>query len=174
MCSEVNAVQSFDRELFLRLDFMGNWQASFFPIRAPPNFTFPSRTETVLLLVAQTKGNGELRVPGGDWEVDRPKIYAKLRLCLIDKCHRNRSTACQSEIFPWITKDSDKSEVGTLKSVTCHQGSSRNQFDSCVCSVQVCGLTGVWNFNVGNIPRAQVLFKGTGRPWRRRPHLRCT
>ena len=33
--------------------------------------------------------------------------------------------------------------------------------DSCVCSVQVCGFDGVWNFRFEEIPQTQVFFKGT-------------
>ena len=76
--------------------------------RVEPEFDIPSRTETVSLLVARTEGKSEPPVPWETGRVDGRRIHFQLRLCGINKCHRNRSTVSQRETFPWITKDSGK------------------------------------------------------------------
>ena len=81
--------------------------------------TFPSCTETVSLLVARTEGNGELPVPGGDWEVDGRQLFVKVRLCLIDKCHRNQ---CTVKVIPFHGL---RRALTRSKGVAGHQGSSR-------------------------------------------------
>ena len=135
-----------------------------FFFESSPSLTFPSRTETVSLLVARTEGKSEPPVPWKTGRVDGRRIHFQLPLCGIGKCHQNQSTASQRETLPWITKDSGKRQE-LWKQWPSLQGSSRNiLFDSCVCSVQlqVRGLAGVWNFRFGDIPQAQgFFFKGT-------------
>ena len=86
------------------------------------------------------------------------------------------ATSFQSKTFPRIHKW--RMTVGKGRNFESssrgHQGSSRNlPFDSYVCSVQVCGLAGVWNFRFGDIPQAQVFFsRAPNIPWRGRSHLR--
>ena len=71
-------------------------------------------------------------------------------------CHGLRRTVAKGRNF-----------VSSGRASKFHQ----ETFRSCVCSVQVCGLAGVWNFRFGDIPQAKVFFKGPKQAWRGRPHF---
>ena len=178
-CSEMNVVRSFDRSFFSvqtsrvagRLPFF--WVEPEFDIsKSHRNGVAPGGTNRREKWTASSLGDRK-----GRWS---PNTLPATRLTVRDRqvpgSHRNRSTACQSETLPWITmwrrtvakgRNFERSGRGL-------QGSSRNiPFDSCVCSVQVCGLAGVWNFRFGDFPQAQVFFpRAPSRTWRGRPHLR--
>ena len=86
------------------------------------------------------------------------------------------ATSCQSETFHGLRMTVAKGR-NFESSSHGHQGSSRNiPFESCVCSVQVCWLAGVWNFRFGDIPHGSssgfFFSRAPSRPWRGRPHLR--
>ena len=75
----------------------------------------------------------------GSMAAEHTSSYTSLWDRQVPGSHRSRSTACQSETLPWITKEGGKGR-NFESSGRGLEGSSRNiPFNSCVCSVQVCG-----------------------------------
>ena len=107
-CSMRNECSPFLRPKVFSLFRLQGWLVGFLFFESSPSLTFPSRTETVSLLVARTEGKSEPPVPWKTGRVDGRRLHFQLRLCGIDKCRRNRSTASLRETLLWSTKDSGK------------------------------------------------------------------
>ena len=103
----MNVVRSFDRSFFFSVQTSRvAGRLPFF--RVEPEFDISKSDRNMSLLVARTEGKSEPPVPWETGRVDGRRIHFQLRLCGIDKCHRNRSTESQRETLQWITKDSGK------------------------------------------------------------------
>ena len=118
------------------------------------------------LLVARTEGNGELQVPGGDWEVD-----CRQTVCVnVFGGSTSATDTTPLGVVKWdLSMDYEgqnwRQKVGTSKAVSGLPPPSLISkpsalLDSYDCSVQVCWLAGVRNFRFGDLPQAEVFFQG--------------
>ena len=136
-----------------------------------PSLTFPSRTETVSLLVAPTEGKSEPPVPWETGRVDSRRIYFQLRLSGIDKCHRNRSTASQRETLPLrrtVAKGRDFESSGPASKVHPETFRSIRAFALC----KFAGWPVYETLGLETFLKLRFFSRAPSRPWCGRPHLR--
>ena len=109
-CSEMNVGRSFDRSFFsVQTSRVAGW-LPFFPNRARVwHFQVAQKLCRSWWHEQKGKVNRQfLGRPEGSMVAEYTSSYTSLRDRQVPGSHRNRSTACQSETLPWITKDSGK------------------------------------------------------------------
>ena len=154
-CMQWNECPFLHRKFFLCSGLQGLLVGFLFS-ELSPSLTFPSRMCRSWLHEQKEKWTSSSL---GDWK-GRWSPNALPATALWDRQVPPKPVRCESKRDLAMDYEGQWQKAGTLKQWLILQGSSRNI--PFVCSVQVCGLAGVWNFRFGDIPQAQVFFfKGT-------------